>query len=158
MAARLLRAAALCLALSLGAAQPAWAADDWAPAFPDDAVASHFPGKALKLVVVAAGEAGEDRDAALSALTAAVEAAETVDLVMDAGALGDVAALDDAAIVGKAQALPVDRVVVLRVFPAKSGSTAAVSAPRSIVKCPAGSSTSHRPGSRRVARKSSNSS
>jgi hypothetical protein len=46
---------------------------------------------------------------------------------MDAGALGDVSGLDDAAVVDKAQALPVDRVVLLRVFAAKSGATAAVS-------------------------------
>ena len=121
-----LHSAALSLLL-LAAAVPAHAADDWSPAFPADAVATHLPGKALKLVVVGAGEPSDALTDALDALVAAARSADSVDLVMDAAALGDVSTLDDAAVVHKAQALPVDRVVVLRVFAAKSGATAAVS-------------------------------
>lgn len=110
------------LALSPAAA---WAAD-WSATFPADAVDSHLDGSDLKLVVVAGGATADDLTAATGALADALRNAGRVQVVMDATAIGDTAGLDDKAIVAKAGNLPVDQVVIVRVFPGKAGASSAV--------------------------------
>lgn len=101
-------------------------AADWSGTFPADAVDSHLDGSDLKLVVVAGGDASEDLTAATDALAAALRNAGKVQVVMDATAIGDTAGLDDKTIVGKAENLPVDQVVIVRVFPGKADQFSAV--------------------------------
>jgi hypothetical protein len=96
---------------------------DWGAALPADAVASYFEGANLRVLVV---PAGADAKAAAAALGDAVRKAPAVALAMPADALGDVSALDDAAIVAKAGSLPIDLVAVARVFPGKDGTSSLV--------------------------------
>jgi hypothetical protein len=99
------------------------ASADWGVALPADAVASYFEGQNLRVLVV---PAGADAKAAASALTAAVAKAPAVALAMPADGLGDVSALDDAAIVAKANTMPIDLVAIGRVFAGKDGTSSLV--------------------------------
>lgn len=99
------------------------ATGSWSDALPADAVASHFEGSKLRVVVVPAGTGATDAAAALSA---SVRKAPSVQVAMGSESLGDVSSLDDAAIVAKAKALPVDLVAVVRVFDGKEGAKSAV--------------------------------
>lgn len=104
------------LVFMAAAAHPAGAAEsEWSTTFAADRVGSHLDGR-LATIIVAAGDAGAERDAAASALGAAVHASGKAEFVLDGRSVGDVAALDDAAIVKKSAALPVKRVLVARVF------------------------------------------
>jgi hypothetical protein len=103
----------------------AWAAD-WSGTFPADAVDTHLEGSDLKLVVVAGGDTTEDLTAATAALADALRNAGKVQVVMDGSAIGDTAGLDDKTIVGKAENLPADQVVIVRVFPGKGDQFSAV--------------------------------
>ena len=112
----------LCLALLT---TPAWAAD-WDDAFPAAAVKSYVTGSGIKVMVAGAGGDTADRDAAATAVMDALRANSSVKLVMSSDSLGDVSGLDDAALVAKAKSMPVDRVFVVRVFPASAGQYSAV--------------------------------
>ena len=117
--------AALVAGAVLLAPGAAWAAD-WSGTFPADAVDTHLEGSDLKLVVVAGGDTTEDLTAATAALADALRNAGKVQVVMDGSAIGDTAGLDDKTIVGKAENLPADQVVIVRVFPGKGDQFSAV--------------------------------
>ena len=91
-------------------------AQDWAATFEANAVNSYVTKDGLKFVVVAAGDGSASVQAAAKGVADALRKG-SASLVMDDSALGNVNGLDDDAIVAKAKALPVDRVVVVRVFP-----------------------------------------
>jgi hypothetical protein len=95
-------------------------ASAWDPSFPAPAVASYLPAEA-GTIVVGAGAASSDLADVEAALAAALRAGGKAKLVMDDAALGDVSALDDAAIVAKAKSLPAPRIAVARVFPGADG-------------------------------------
>jgi hypothetical protein len=99
-------------------------AEEWAPAFGADAVATYVEGEELEIVVVPAGK--NDAAGAAEALRGSLSASSGVELVMDASSIGSVAELEDRAIVEKASALPVDVVAIVRVFPGAEGSTSVV--------------------------------
>lgn len=95
-------------------------ASAWDPSFPPPAVGSYLPAEA-GTIVVGAGAPSTDLSEAEVALAAALKASGKAKLVMDDVALGDLSALDDAAIVARAKALPVARIAVLRVFTGAEG-------------------------------------
>ena len=99
------------LMMGLVAGTPAWAAD-WDRSFPT-AAAETYVQKDAKVLVAAGGKGAR---AAATALRTSLAASSRVALAMDDSALGDLSSLDDASIVSKASALPVDVVGVVRVF------------------------------------------
>ena len=101
-------------------------AADWTKTLPPDAVQGYVVGQGQRIVVVAAGGEAVDREAATASLITSLRGGPAVSLVMDDASLGDVSALDDAAIVQKAKNLPVDQVHVVRVFPAGGGAMSVV--------------------------------
>lgn len=117
--AAVLAAALLCpstaFAASFGTSFPPAAAESWVDA--DKGV-----------IVVAAGAASPARDEAAAALLAGMRESAAI-LVMDGGSIGNVDEADDAAIVQRAQHLPIDRIAIVRVFPgaADAPGTAVVS-------------------------------
>jgi hypothetical protein len=117
------------LLLTVGALQlwPAVAsANEWSTTFESETVAMKLEAPDERFVVVPAGEGNlEETQAATEALIAALREGEA-EVVMDDQSLGDVAALDDDAIVEEAASLPVDRVIVVRVFPGGDGPPRAV--------------------------------
>jgi hypothetical protein len=101
-------------------------AQSWADSFPPAAAGSWISVPDSGVIVVPAGAPTADLTAATAALSAALRTSGRAKLVMDAAALGDVSALDDAAIVKRTGHLPVDEVIVVRVF-AGAAATAVVS-------------------------------
>ena len=95
----------------------------WTKTFTPAASASYVDRHRGLLVVGAGGEAAEG---AADALRKALRSGRAAKVVMDAGALGAVDALDDQAIVKRAAALPVDEVAVVRVFPGADRDNAVV--------------------------------
>jgi hypothetical protein len=91
------------------------AAPDFSQTFTPGAVASHLDANGAALVV-GAGPASEALAQATAALEAALRGSGRVDFVLNGKTLGDVGGLDDPTIVKKCAALPVERVVVVRVF------------------------------------------
>ena len=120
-----MRRALVVLAASFLSAPPAFAAD-WETAFPASAVKTYVSGSGVKVLVIGAGGDAADRDAATSAIMDALRASTNVKLVMSGDSLGSVTDLDDATIVAKARSMPVDRILVVRVFPASAGNYSAV--------------------------------
>jgi hypothetical protein len=122
----------LLLSLSLGtaalaeepetssAAVPASPSPIWGEAFPVASLSSHLEAK-VPYLVVAAGPVDSGSKAAAVALVQALRATGQTSLVMTGEALGDVSALDDPAIAGKAKGLPVELVSIVRVFPGADG-------------------------------------
>lgn len=100
--------------------------EDWSKALPPAAVETYLSGDGVKVLVAAAGGDAAERDAAAKALADALRASKRVKLVLPDDALGDLSALDDAAVVAKAKAQPVDQVFVARVFPGDAGAWSAV--------------------------------
>ncbi|WP_434391256.1 hypothetical protein [Melittangium boletus] len=102
---------------------PAFAAEDstWGTTFTTDAVASWLDRPSARYLVVVPGPPSPALGEAERALTAALRASGKASLVMDAQALGPVASLDDASIVQRASHFPMDRILVLRLFPDASG-------------------------------------
>jgi hypothetical protein len=93
----------------------AWGADqNWLATFQQETVDSHLEAGPLAYILVGAGEASSKE--AVNALRRAVSDSARVKMAMDAAALGNVKALADEDIVKKAAALPVDRVMIVRVF------------------------------------------
>lgn len=103
-------------------------AADWQQTFPTPEIASYVETGRTRWMVVAAGTAAaagtaSARDAAL-ALENALRLSGRTSLVMNDQSLGDISTLDDAALVKKASAFPVDGIAVVRVFPGAPGKPA----------------------------------
>jgi hypothetical protein len=112
------------VALSLLALTGSAGAQDWSRSFGDGRAASYLVVGRSPGVLVAG--AGRDRssEAAVTALRKALT--PSARLVMDAKALGAIADLDDTSIVKRASKLPVEVVVVVRVFGSERGRDTAV--------------------------------
>jgi hypothetical protein len=98
---------------------PALAAD-WPKAFPSTATSSQHEAR-TSLIVVGVGAAGSESKLAAAALASALRTSGKLALVMGDEALGDVSALDDAAVVKRCAHLPVSHVAVVRVFESAPG-------------------------------------
>lgn len=120
------RQASLFLLTALSfAASPARADDPWAITFvPGRLLANAAPPIPLVVVVPAGGD--PESVPAARAFIAGLRRERQVQLVMDSAALGDLAALDDRAIVERAQGLPVAAVAVVRTFAGDAGRSTAV--------------------------------
>ncbi|HEX8439740.1 hypothetical protein [Archangium sp.] len=93
----------------------------WGTTFPADALATHLGDAPARYLLVPAGIASPELAQAELALASALRASGKALLVMNAQALGQVAQLDDASIAQRGAGFPVDRVMVLRLFPDASG-------------------------------------
>jgi len=108
------RLSAAALAATVVLAFPSSAhASDWGAAFPHGAVAAHADAEAQSVAVLAA-DSGSRKAAA--ALRAAMNQGGQASRVASGKSLGSLGGLDDPAIVAKAKALGVDRVLIVRVF------------------------------------------
>ena len=103
---------ALLVCASLLIANPA--AANWSETFQPEAVASYQDEEGQQYIVIAAGDRAQSAPAAES-LTKALRAAKAK-MVMDDKSLGNVSELDDAAIVAKAAKLPIQEIVIVRIF------------------------------------------
>lgn len=100
-------------------ARPVWAEESaWNKAFTPDPVCSYLPAGKNDVLVATAGEIPASQATAPKALENAFRSCGRVGLVMDATSLGPVAGMDDARIVKRAGGMPVNRVSILRLFPA----------------------------------------
>lgn len=108
-------AAALVAARPALARPSAWSAETMA------AASTFFPAGTSAMVV----GAGKDAQPVASTLLASLQASDRFEVVIDARALGKIDGLADAEIVARAFARPIQRVAIVRVFPA-SGSVKAV--------------------------------
>ncbi|MBI3072652.1 MAG: hypothetical protein HYY84_11110 [Deltaproteobacteria bacterium] len=95
----------------------------WGKAFVPKSVGSYLKGEAVGVLVVGAGDRALSGEAA-AALANALRASAKAKVVMSDESLGALSGLDDQAIVKKAAGLPIDRVVVVRVFPGGDGRAA----------------------------------
>ncbi|MFP2928553.1 hypothetical protein ACLESO_25835 [Pyxidicoccus sp. 3LG] len=95
--------------------------DSWTSSFSTTTLAPHLGDAPARYLVVPAGSDAPELTEAREALAGALRASGKARLVMDARALGPVAQLDDASIAKKSAVLPVDRVMVLRLFPDATG-------------------------------------
>lgn len=93
----------------------------WSTTLPADVLATYLDGAPARYLLVPAGSEAPELAQAEQALAAALRTSGKATLVMNAQALGPVAQLDDASIVQRGTGLPVDRVMVLRLFPDASG-------------------------------------
>ncbi len=96
-------------------------AGGWDTTFDAERVSSYFDVQGGGAMVVGAGEATAELTAATEAIAAGLRDGGKTTVVMDAAALGDTSGMGDADIVLQAAAYPIDRVVVVRVFPAGDG-------------------------------------
>ena len=113
------------LALTAGRAT-AQAPGAWASSFGQGRAASYLGASPVSSPTVLIAGAGRERAAETAAAALRKALLGAARLVMDSRALGELDDLDDAAIVKRAAALPVDVVVIVRVFGSSSGSNAAV--------------------------------
>lgn len=104
---------------------PSRAEADWATSFPAATVGTYLPGGQPAVVVIGAGTE-RDSAACAQALLSTLRASGRAAVVMDAAALGQIAALADREIVKRAAALPVRVVVIARVFPGHGDTETAV--------------------------------
>ncbi|HSP78764.1 MAG TPA: hypothetical protein VLQ93_09560 [Myxococcaceae bacterium] len=109
--------------LSSGILSSAHAAETspWSISFHSEAVAGHLDDTPARYMLVPAGAETAELTQAEQVLANALRASGRASLVMNAQALGSVSQLDDASIARRAAVFPVDRVVVLRLFPDASG-------------------------------------
>jgi hypothetical protein len=96
-------------------------ASPWGNTFRAKPLATHLGDKPARYMVVPAGGESPEFAQAEQALTAALRASGKASLVMNAQALGPVAQLADGEIVRRSANFPVDRVLILRLFPDGSG-------------------------------------
>lgn len=116
------RLLSLLSALSIVGASVAEAAEgDWAPAFEGALAAGRFAEEGLAVMVVAAGAPHPELEAARRALAKALTAAGRAEAVLDEAALGSLLGLDDAALLERLRAFPVERVLIVRVYPGPAG-------------------------------------
>jgi hypothetical protein len=116
------RPALVLLVLTCASALPVHAAEGsaWSATFAPEPLASHLTSPA-RLLVVPAGAQTQELKAAALALETGLRASGKAPLVMGPEALGPVEGMDDASIARRGASLPVDSVVVLRLFPDASG-------------------------------------
>ncbi|MBN2529352.1 MAG: hypothetical protein JXR76_23390 [Deltaproteobacteria bacterium] len=93
----------------------------WNQTFTPSGVASYFPDPVSGVLIAAAGPDQAGAKHAAQALKSVLQVSDVSGLVMTDEALGDIAALDDAAIVEKCGVFPVELVAVVRVFPSDTG-------------------------------------
>lgn len=91
----------------------------WTESFPAAQVASYLGPRPLRLLVTGSG--GGDADAAAVALREALLRSGKAALVRDGSSVGYAMPMNDQTIVQTAQNVPVDRIVVVRVFPGSAG-------------------------------------
>lgn len=123
---RTLLAAALSTALALptpalaapAPAPVAAAPVDWSATFPPAGVSAHLGDKKPNIIVIAANPGSQ---AAAAAFRAALTASKKAGVVIDGQALGAVDSLDDRGIVERAKVLPVQQIVIVRVFEGSPG-------------------------------------
>ncbi|WNG34860.1 hypothetical protein F0U61_15280 [Archangium violaceum] len=119
-----MRALLLTLTLLLSApVSSALAAEDstWSATFSAESLATWLDAPPARYLLVPAGAESPALTQAEQALATALRASGKASLVMDAQALGPVTRSDDATIVQRGAGFPVDRVLVLRLFPDASG-------------------------------------
>src|SRR5690554_4983897 len=102
----------LLVCASLLVATPA--AANWSETFQPEAVGSYQEQEGQQYIMIAAGDRAQSAPAAQS-LTTALRAAKAK-MVMDDKSLGDVSELDDSAIVTKVTKLPIEQIVIVRIF------------------------------------------
>ncbi|HEY8211096.1 MAG TPA: hypothetical protein VIG99_26615, partial [Myxococcaceae bacterium] len=95
----------------------AGAGGDWSATFPPAATGSYLEADAAAVLVTPAGDPSPDLATAAQGVAAALRASGRAKLVMDGASIGSTAGLSDEQIVQKCQALPIQAVVVVRVFP-----------------------------------------
>jgi hypothetical protein len=95
----------------------------WQTTFDARAVSTYLKGTDLKVMVAGVGS---KEGPAVAALTRTLRDTSGVKLAMPADALGSLDGLEDAAIVKRAQKMPIDRILVVRVFPNREGGDSAV--------------------------------
>lgn len=95
----------------------------WAERLPAAALASYVAAEDRRILVAAAGGESSELDAVSAASREQLQASGRFDIVMDSAALGSLAEMSDREIISAAAGLPVDIVLVLRVFEAASGSS-----------------------------------
>jgi hypothetical protein len=117
---RTLLAALLMLSAPLSSARAA-EASTWSDTFPARSLASYLGDTSARYMVVPAGAESPALTQAEQALTASLRASGKAQLVMSAQSLGPVSQLDDVSIARRCASFPVDRVLVLRLFPDPSG-------------------------------------
>lgn len=121
---RIFLAAALSTALTLpspalAAPAPAPAVSvDWSATFTPAGVGPHLGDKRPNVIVIAPNAASQ---AAAAALRSALTATKKAGVVIDGQALGNLEALDDRAIVDRAKVLPVQEILIVRVFEGAPG-------------------------------------
>ncbi|MDC0720592.1 hypothetical protein [Nannocystis bainbridge] len=123
---RTLLAAALSTALALPA--PALAAPapvpvaaapvDWSSTFTPAGASAHLGDKKPNVIVIAANPGSQ---AASAVFRSALTASRKAGVVIDGQALGAVESLDDRAIIDRAKVLPVQQIVIVRVFEGSPG-------------------------------------
>lgn len=104
-----------CLFLSAASANAA--EEDWQPSFARAFAAGHFAAEGLVVMVVPAGAPHPELAPAKSALARVLRDVGRVKTLFDEAAVGDVRGLDDGSVLAKLRAFPVDRLLVLRVYP-----------------------------------------
>ncbi len=108
--------------LTLLCATPA-SEQGWTASFPASALTRQLDVRPVAVLVAAANP--QARPAA-GAIETALRGSGEAQLVMDDAALGDLEGLGDLQIVERSRGLPVDRVLVVRVFPRADGPSSAV--------------------------------
>ncbi len=91
---------------------------DWSATFPPAGVSAHLGDKRPNIIVIAANPGSQ---AAAAAFRAALTASKKAGVVIDGQALGAVDSLDDRGIVERAKVLPVQQIVIVRVFEGSPG-------------------------------------
>ena len=86
----------------------------WEETFEPEAIGSYLSGEDASYLVVAAGD--RERSLAAASQLLVTLRSTTKGLVMEDQSLGDMSGLDDTAILERASELPVDQIVVVRVF------------------------------------------
>lgn len=112
--------------LALSSLVVATAGADWATAFEPKAIATYLDRENAAVVVVAGGAGGAEAQAAELALVAALRASGQARLVMSSDSISGSPSDKDSELVKKAAALPIDLVVVLRLFPGATTDAAPV--------------------------------
>ena len=108
----------LVAALTLLHASVAFAQPSWNDTFDMDGVVAHLPMVGMGAVIVGAGEATEAK-AAVEALTAVLVVSRRMRFVLKDTAPTEALGLSDAALIARAQALPVDAIIVVRTLAAE---------------------------------------
>jgi hypothetical protein len=93
----------------------------WTESFPASASSSQIESVVKSVVVVGAGEPADEVQAAAAALGAGLRGSNRFKLVMGGEGLGPMPTQNDEEIVMRAAALPVDAILIVRVFPAGEG-------------------------------------